>query len=189
MCGICGLAYSDNRRGDREVLQQLSAGIRHRGPDSDGFYSGEGVGLAIRRLAIIDVKGGDQPISNEDDFALAYLERRDLQLPGTKVRSRAQRTSSQDQDGYRVRLALLRRRRRCLRPAPRGYVCVRPVGHKTKTASADAGSPRQEAHLLRGPRRDAVFLLRTGLIGRCAAKPARTGSGGDRSLSQPAICA
>jgi asparagine synthase (glutamine-hydrolysing) len=67
MCGICGLAYSDNRRGDREVLQQLSAGIRHRGPDSDGFYSGEGVGLAIRRLAIIDVKGGDQPISNEDD--------------------------------------------------------------------------------------------------------------------------
>lgn len=67
MCGICGLAYSDGRLADRDVLTQMNAGIRHRGPDSDGFYSSPGIGLAVRRLAIIDVKGGDQPISNEDD--------------------------------------------------------------------------------------------------------------------------
>ena len=67
MCGICGLSYSNNRIGDREILQEMSDAIRYRGPDSDGFYTAEGVGLAIRRLAIIDVKGGDQPISNEDD--------------------------------------------------------------------------------------------------------------------------
>ncbi len=66
MCGICGLSYSDRRRGDREVLHEMNEAIRYRGPDSDGFYTAEGVGLAIRRLAIIDVKGGDQPISNED---------------------------------------------------------------------------------------------------------------------------
>ena len=66
MCGICGLSYSDRRIGDREVLQEMNEAIHYRGPDSDGFYSAEGVGLAIRRLAIIDVKGGDQPISNED---------------------------------------------------------------------------------------------------------------------------
>jgi len=45
----------------------MNAAIMHRGPDSDGFHVAEGVGLAMRRLAIIDVKGGDQPISNEDD--------------------------------------------------------------------------------------------------------------------------
>ena len=66
MCGICGLSYSDKRLGDREVLQEMNEAIHYRGPDSDGFYAAEGVGLAIRRLAIIDVKGGDQPISNED---------------------------------------------------------------------------------------------------------------------------
>ena len=66
MCGICGLSYSDNRPGDRDVLQKMNAAIMHRGPDSDGFHVAEGIGLAMRRLAIIDVKGGDQPISNED---------------------------------------------------------------------------------------------------------------------------
>ncbi|MGA7607406.1 MAG: asparagine synthase (glutamine-hydrolyzing) [Anaerolineales bacterium] len=67
MCGICGMSYSDNRLGNREVLQKMNAAIMHRGPDSDGFHIAEGIGLAMRRLAIIDVKGGDQPISNEDD--------------------------------------------------------------------------------------------------------------------------
>src|SRR5512143_2035914 len=66
MCGICGLSYSDRRLGDREVLRGMNDAIQHRGPDSDGSYVAAGVGLAIRRLAIIDVKGGDQPISNED---------------------------------------------------------------------------------------------------------------------------
>jgi len=67
MCGICGLAYSDDRHGDREILQAMNAAIAHRGPDGDGFYAAPGAGLAMRRLAIIDVKGGAQPISNEDD--------------------------------------------------------------------------------------------------------------------------
>src|SRR5574340_351304 len=67
MCGICGIAYSDRRRGDAELLRVMSDAIRHRGPDSEGSYVSEGIGLAMRRLAIIDVKGGDQPISNGDD--------------------------------------------------------------------------------------------------------------------------
>lgn len=66
MCGICGLAYSDGKPGDEEVLRAMNDAIHYRGPDSDGFYCAEGVGLAMRRLAIIDVKGGDQPICNED---------------------------------------------------------------------------------------------------------------------------
>jgi asparagine synthase (glutamine-hydrolysing) len=65
VCGICGIASS---RGavDRERLAAMSATLVHRGPDSEGSFVDGGVGLAARRLAIIDLAGGDQPISNED---------------------------------------------------------------------------------------------------------------------------
>ena len=47
----------------------MNAAIRHRGPDDDGFYFNPGVGLAMRRLAIIDLKTGKQPIHNQDGKA------------------------------------------------------------------------------------------------------------------------
>src|SRR5207245_7557543 len=47
----------------------MNAAIRHRGPDEDGFYFNDGVGLAMRRLAIIDLKSGQQPIHNSDRTA------------------------------------------------------------------------------------------------------------------------
>ncbi len=67
MCGICGLSHSDNRKPERALLEKMNAAIAHRGPDSDGFHTDAGVGLAMRRLAIIDVSGGDQPIANENE--------------------------------------------------------------------------------------------------------------------------
>jgi asparagine synthase (glutamine-hydrolysing) len=67
MCGICGQLVSDSTQGaDGELLRRLNATIRHRGPDSEGYYVEGSVGLAISRLAIIDVSGGQQPIRNED---------------------------------------------------------------------------------------------------------------------------
>jgi asparagine synthase (glutamine-hydrolysing) len=67
MCGICGITYAVRSRPvDRGVLAAMNGAIRHRGPDSEGFHFGQGAGIAARRLAIIDVAGGDQPISNED---------------------------------------------------------------------------------------------------------------------------
>src|SRR4051794_36919980 len=65
MCGICGIA----RRGgaaDADHLAKMSASLVHRGPDSGGEHIDGPVGLAARRLSIIDLAGGDQPISNED---------------------------------------------------------------------------------------------------------------------------
>ena len=47
--------------------------LRHRGPDSDGFHLDRGIGLAARRLAIIDVAGGDQPIANEDGSVIVVM--------------------------------------------------------------------------------------------------------------------
>ena len=67
MCGICGI-YEPKRETDisRAVLKPMADTLYHRGPDDEGFYSGPGVGLAFRRLSIIDLEGGHQPLSNED---------------------------------------------------------------------------------------------------------------------------
>jgi len=64
MCGITGVAGS--LRTDRATLDRMNDALRHRGPDGAGVYWDEDVGLAMRRLAIIDLEGGDQPIFNED---------------------------------------------------------------------------------------------------------------------------
>lgn len=67
MCGICGIAYSHPERPvDTERLRQMTEVMSHRGPDSQGFHSAPGIGLGVRRLSIIDLQTGDQPISNED---------------------------------------------------------------------------------------------------------------------------
>src|SRR3989440_3552295 len=69
MCGITGIVRSDGAQIDRELLARMNDAIRHRGPDDDGFYFGAGVGLGMRRLSIIDLKGGHQPIHNSDRTA------------------------------------------------------------------------------------------------------------------------
>ncbi len=66
MCGICGIATADHSPVDRDGLRRMSAALIHRGPDSHGQLVRPGVGLASRRLAVIDLVSGDQPISNED---------------------------------------------------------------------------------------------------------------------------
>jgi asparagine synthase (glutamine-hydrolysing) len=61
MCGIAGFAGFD----DNALLRQMSASLTHRGPDAEGFYTAPGVGLASRRLSVIDLETGNQPIANE----------------------------------------------------------------------------------------------------------------------------
>jgi asparagine synthase (glutamine-hydrolysing) len=66
MCGICGLVSLNGRPADRVLLEQMNSTLVHRGPDSDGVFVQDGVGVAARRLAIIDLATGDQPLTNED---------------------------------------------------------------------------------------------------------------------------
>jgi asparagine synthase (glutamine-hydrolysing) len=66
MCGIVGIVRNDGKPVDEELLARMNNAIRHRGPDDDGFYVNGSVGLGMRRLAIIDLKGGAQPIHNQD---------------------------------------------------------------------------------------------------------------------------
>jgi len=69
MCGIVGIVEKNRSSVDQALLSSMCQAISHRGPDEDGFYFNEGVGLGMRRLSIIDVKGGQQPIHNQDRTA------------------------------------------------------------------------------------------------------------------------
>jgi len=66
MCGICGIFDLNGRPVNRAVLDQMAEVIRHRGPDGDGWFVDGEVGLGHRRLSIIDLGGGAQPIGSED---------------------------------------------------------------------------------------------------------------------------
>lgn len=74
MCGICGVAsFQPDIPLDRSVLQRMNDSIRHRGPDDQGYYQDAQAGLAMRRLSIIDLHTGQQPISNEtNDVWVVY---------------------------------------------------------------------------------------------------------------------
>lgn len=64
MCGICGFTGEVLRRD--EVLRRMTDSITHRGPDSAGVFTDDTVAMGFRRLSIIDLSGGDQPLYNED---------------------------------------------------------------------------------------------------------------------------
>jgi len=66
MCGIVGIMKVDDKPVLLDELQWMTHAIAHRGPDDDGYYVNNGTGLGMRRLSIIDLKTGRQPISNED---------------------------------------------------------------------------------------------------------------------------
>jgi asparagine synthase (glutamine-hydrolysing) len=68
MCGICGIFLLDpGAEAERHQLQQMNWTMTHRGPDDEGYYVSGPVGLGMRRLSIIDLPGGRQPIANEDE--------------------------------------------------------------------------------------------------------------------------
>src|ERR1700750_1554993 len=68
MCGITGQIYFDKgRKIDPVTLKNMTDTIYHRGPDDEGFFIEENVGLGFRRLSIIDLSTGHQPLANEDE--------------------------------------------------------------------------------------------------------------------------
>jgi asparagine synthase (glutamine-hydrolysing) len=72
VCGIAGLARArPGERPERADLERMARTLVHRGPDDEGIFVGDGIGLAFRRLSIIDLSGGHQPLFNEErDVAL-----------------------------------------------------------------------------------------------------------------------
>jgi asparagine synthase (glutamine-hydrolysing) len=97
VCGICGLAALDGAAVDAAPLEAMSAALVHRGPDDAGSVIDGPVALAARRLSIIDLAGGHQPIASEDGQVIAVQNgeilnhealRRDLQHAGHRFATR-----------------------------------------------------------------------------------------------------
>ncbi len=66
MCGFCGFSDKLKMSDKKKIIKDMSDRIIHRGPDSEGFYIDKSVAMGFRRLSIIDLKGGNQPLYNED---------------------------------------------------------------------------------------------------------------------------
>jgi len=66
MCGICGFVNLDGAAADRSIIERMNNAMLHRGPDDAGVRIDGDTAMAMRRLSIMDVAGGHQPISNED---------------------------------------------------------------------------------------------------------------------------
>ncbi|MDD5302221.1 MAG: asparagine synthase (glutamine-hydrolyzing) [Elusimicrobia bacterium] len=73
MCGICGVVYGDGRAPDKGVLKRANDQIAHRGPDDEGYHVDAPAGLAMRRLAIIDLNTGHQPLSYANETLWVVL--------------------------------------------------------------------------------------------------------------------
>lgn len=92
MCGICGFTGGP----DRLTLERMTRAVVHRGPDEEGFWSSPDVSLGMRRLAIIDLSSGQQPVQNEDGTIWAVFNgeiynhpelRAELEQQGHRFRS------------------------------------------------------------------------------------------------------
>ena len=73
MCGIAGILSLSDRQVLMEELRSMCAVMVHRGPDDAGYHLGGAVGLALRRLSIIDLKTGHQPVCNETGSVVVVL--------------------------------------------------------------------------------------------------------------------
>jgi asparagine synthase (glutamine-hydrolysing) len=99
MCGICGMFDMKNEhRIDEKILERMTAKLTHRGPDDTDFYISENIGLGFKRLSIIDLVGGKQPIFNEDNSVVLicngeiynYLDlKKNLESKGHKFKTKS----------------------------------------------------------------------------------------------------
>ena len=73
MCGICGVVGVQGKETGEAIVRRMMAVLQHRGPDDEGLFVAPPVALGMRRLSIIDLDGGRQPIFNEDGTVAVVL--------------------------------------------------------------------------------------------------------------------
>ena len=149
MCGISGKLYFDSGRPvEREILERMNAVLAHRGPDDAGIYCDGPVGLAHRRLSIIDLSpAGHQPMSNEDGTIWIVFNgeiynfqslRPDLVRRGHRFRSNSD---------TEVIIHLYEEHGVRLPAVPPRDVCLRDLGWSAPPTLSRAGPAREEAAL------------------------------------------
>lgn len=96
MCGIAGFVLKGDLPAQKGCLKRMADSIAHRGPDAEGFFVEQGIALANRRLSIIDIAGGKQPMQSEDGRLVIVYNgevynfqqiRRELEGEGAKFRT------------------------------------------------------------------------------------------------------
>ena len=85
MCGICGIYNLDGLSVDRDLLKRMNSTMVHRGPDDEGYFIDENIGLGHRRLSIIDLNTGQQPIFNEDGTKVIVFNGEIYNFPDLKT--------------------------------------------------------------------------------------------------------
>ena len=86
MCGIAGILSSvAGHRVESSVVERMTARLYHRGPDDAGIYLDGEFGVGVRRLSILDLMGGHQPIANEDGTIVAALNGEIYNYPALKA--------------------------------------------------------------------------------------------------------
>ena len=66
MCGICGFLINYEKIVSEDLLKKMNTLLQHRGPDDEGYFFDPGIGIGMRRLKVIDLDSGRQPIFNEN---------------------------------------------------------------------------------------------------------------------------
>jgi len=130
MCGISGIFTFNRDCGDAEraAVQAMNDRLVHRGPDDEGLYLSGPIALGHRRLSIIDLSNGKQPMANEDQNRLGGVQRRDLQPSRAAKRVNRQGAPVSHPLGYRSdRPSLRGSRRGDVQPVER-HVCHRALG-------------------------------------------------------------
>ncbi len=97
MCGIGGCL---GERADSNLMKEMSALIRHRGPDDYGEFVDSGIGIFCNRLSIIDLAGGHQPITNETDELVLVFNGEIYNFPELREDLNKERSQVQDESGY-----------------------------------------------------------------------------------------
>ena len=96
MCGVAGiLAREEGPPPDERMLQRMLASLTHRGPDDEGRFTDSRIAFGARRLSIIDVDGGHQPIGNEDGRVQVVLN--------GEIYNYLELTAELEQSGHRFR--------------------------------------------------------------------------------------
>lgn len=101
MCGICGAFNLRGELVDGDLVRGMSGALSHRGPDGEGFYIHGEIGLGHRRLSIIDLEGGSQPITNEDETLYLIFNGEIYNFLELRVEHREVRPCLQDKIRYR----------------------------------------------------------------------------------------
>lgn len=108
MCGFAGYIHNYGTFDKEEVIHKMADRIKHRGPDDAHYYIDDGIALGFRRLSIIDLEGGRQPILNEDGSLVLLFNGEIYQLSGASRRTYQSRTRLHHKDRQRNDFARIR---------------------------------------------------------------------------------